>query len=61
MVSNMKNKSSENLNFHQILGINYAYNRYYIHAVWDRHFPVRLCVNSKCNFVNCYKQQHLSA
>ena len=61
MVSNTQNKNSENLDFYQILGINYAYDRYYIHAVWDGHFLGPLCVNGRCNFVNFYKQQHLSA
>ena len=39
MVSNTKNKSSENLNFHPILGTNFTYGRYSKHAVWEGQIP----------------------
>ena len=52
MVSNTKNKRSENLYFYQILGINYAYDRYYIYMLCGTDiFFGRLCVNSKCTLL----------
>ena len=61
MVSNTKKVLKTSICTKFWASIMHNYDRCHIHAVWDGHFLGPLCVNSRCNFVNCYKQQHLSA